>query len=91
MVGGFMSALLFAGFSGIMFSDTNIMHSSLIYIRMSPFVLLIFAFVSIFVMLRGMILQSLSAKGILSPTFENETDSKSKTRSYDDDKMTPNL
>lgn len=58
---------------------------------MSPFVLLIFAFVSIFVMLRGMILQSLSAKGILSPTFENETDSKSKTRSYDDDKMTPNL
>jgi len=42
-------------------------------------------------MLHGMILQSLSVKGILSPRFEDEPDSKSETRSYDDDKMTPDL
>lgn len=92
MVGGFMSALLFAGCSGIMFSDTTIIHSSLIYIRMmAPVALLIFAFVSIFIMLQGMMLQSLSAKGILSPMFEDELNSKSETRSYDNDKMTPDL
>lgn len=91
MLGGFMSGLLFAGWSGIMFSDTNIIHSSVIYIRMAPVGLLVFAFVCILIMLHGMGLQSLSMRGILSPIFEDKSYSNSETRSYDDDKMTPDL
>ena len=77
---GVIAGIGFAGSAGISLSDTRITGSNVFLISAGiPFALIVLMIISLFIVMQGLMLSSMTSRGKLSPMFDEEDDSETKS------------